>query len=479
VTLPVGHSSMGLAFTPDGASIASAGVQDVSLYDTSTGALTRTHGKREGPFQSIAFSPDGSWYVTGPLGDGAVVVRDTETGERVHELQPYPGWGDVFVSVSPDGVIAGGDRFGAIRLWDVNTGTELRTMRGYGEGIADIAVSHASRRILVAGMVGTVSLWEGNEQQTRYSVLGAHKRQATGAGISPDGTSAITSALVSGKRWDLSTNPPTGIDLDGARGARGGVAFSPDGRRAAATGPKGFTVWDTATWTVVATGAPTTSPYQLRFTVDGAHIAASPPSLYEADSGKKVRDLAAFNGAQHVAVMPDGENVLYGDGANLYVTPVSGDPVRSSMKHADWTLTWSMGLAPDGKTAVTGSMRGRLASWDLAATALVEQWVAHSAPVGDIEWAGDTVLSASDDKTIKLWKADGTLVATLLSEPGGAWVVVAGDGRVEGGAPDGSDVVAHELVYWQVGDDVYLPGFVGWQRYESSGLLAEFLRTGG
>ena len=76
-------------------------------------------------------------------------------------------------------------------------------------------------------------------------------------------------------------------------------------------------------------------------------------------------------------------------------------------------------------------------------------------------------------RTVKLWDVEtGTLLATLFGTESGDWVVTMPDGRVDGSpGEDGGE----SLIYWQVGD-VQLPGFVGWQRYHTPGLLSEVMK---
>ena len=62
-------------------------------------------------------------------------------------------------------------------------------------------------------------------------------------------------------------------------------------------------------------------------------------------------------------------------------------------------------------------------------------------------------------------------MATLFGTESGAWVLTTPGGRLDGSpGRDGGE----SLIYWRIGT-VQLPGFVGWQRHHTPGLLSEIL----
>jgi WD40 repeat protein len=84
--------------------------------------------------------------------------------------------------------------------------------------------------------------------------------------------------------------------------------------------------------------------------------------------------------------------------------------------------------------------------------------------------ATSLVVSGTQSGLIQLWNtalAEDALLATIATRADGSWLVMTPDGRVDSSADDGGS-----MLYWQVGD-YRLPGFVGWQRARTDGLLAQ------
>ena len=423
-----GHSApvRALAFRPDGRVLASAAGDDtVRIWDAEKGTLTRTI-RTGGHFpSSVAYSPDGSLLATGSgyrLDEygpdephaGVVKLWDAKTGREVGKLQGHTQH-VLSVAFRPDGrqlASAGGawrthDAFerrpGEIKLWDLPSGAEVRTLSGHNGPVTGVAFSHdgrllagaggdrvvriwdtSSRRPLVtarghrdwiSGLAfgpqddwvatsshdGTVRVWDTTTGQER-SVLRGHTDAVACLSVRPDG-----GRLASGgsdrtiKIWDVA-RPQPALVLRGHRGPVARLAFLPDGRRlVTASTPLGdddrvhaeIWLWDARTGARLRTfDCPPGLVFDIAIGPTGRRLAAGIDhriKLWEVETGEEVRT---------IAVIPDG--------------PPGGSSLRNSVR--------GLAFFPDGSRLASasqrpqaeapGSRRNRwrqvISEWDLA-----------------------------------------------------------------------------------------------------------------
>ncbi|QEL20763.1 protein kinase domain-containing protein [Limnoglobus roseus] len=145
------------------------------------------------------------------------------------------------------GRVATGSRDGTVKLWDAQTGQELRTLPRHEGDVRAVGWSPAGDRVVSADSAGMVHVWDAETGKKLTSVPG-HKGGTFAASFGPAGKHLLTAGADQAARvWDAET----GAELLLLRGHGGRVlaaAFSPDGSRIA-TGSEDRTVrlWDAAT----------------------------------------------------------------------------------------------------------------------------------------------------------------------------------------------------------------------------------------
>jgi WD40 repeat protein len=78
---------------------------------------------------SVAFSPDGRLIASGSK-DKTIKLWDVKTGEEIRTLKGHSSWVNS-VTFSPDGrLIASGSEDKTIKLWDVKTGERDKDIKG-------------------------------------------------------------------------------------------------------------------------------------------------------------------------------------------------------------------------------------------------------------------------------------------------------------------------------------------------------------
>ena len=114
-TLEQGDQVTGVAFSPDGAKLASAGccrlgrqLAQVKVWSSRTGALLHALEGDRGGWRAVAFSPDGSSLAGGGI-TGKLQVWDPETGQMRWAAQLDETPSDIFsVAFAPDGKLLAG-----------------------------------------------------------------------------------------------------------------------------------------------------------------------------------------------------------------------------------------------------------------------------------------------------------------------------------------------------------------------------------
>ena len=103
-------------------------------------------GTFDGGVSGIAYSPDGT-RVASAGADQTIKLWDAHTGQEIATFNSHEG-GVVTVVFSPDGSrLASGGHDKTIRLWDTASGQEISTLRGHADTIQCVAFSIFRKRI--------------------------------------------------------------------------------------------------------------------------------------------------------------------------------------------------------------------------------------------------------------------------------------------------------------------------------------------
>jgi WD40 repeat protein len=356
-----------------------------TLWDLAERKPLRTW--QSGTVVSLAFSPNARQALSGAA-LGTIEFRDLRTGKHLGNTTQQLG-SQSAVHFLPDGKRALSftnpiQNNGPITLWDLAGGMkEIRSV-DHGSPVMDLALTPDGTRALSMGS-GSLKLWDV-EQGKEIRTIRAKELELTSAvcklAISPDGKRAVT-ILYRYRPFGADSevySEITAVDLEAGkrlwtakeRHSVSRALFHPDGRHIlVANGAHGFSLWD------IASGRETRSW--------GGHLAP-------------VTSLAYLPSAKQALSAGEDEKLKLWDVA-------TGKEIASFRSH-DEAIT-SVAISRDGKRAVSGSADQTVRMWDLSVGKEVGTLKGHTKAVTTVAWTseGEQVLSGSADGTLRLWHA--------------------------------------------------------------------------
>ena len=110
----------------------------------------------------MSFSSDGKTLASGSR-DNTIKLWNVETGKEIRTLSGH-NEGVTSVSFSSDGkTLASGSEDKTIKLWNVETGKEIRSLSGHNSSVLSVSFSSDGKTLASGSDDKTIKLWNGDK----------------------------------------------------------------------------------------------------------------------------------------------------------------------------------------------------------------------------------------------------------------------------------------------------------------------------
>jgi WD40 repeat protein len=369
ISLEQQNTLSSLAFRPDGKVIAFGSNNTVHLYQTDTGKEVRRIEGQPNGVGPLVFSPDGKGLAVKSMWGSLVRLYDPETGKLLRPLGDGAGSNQAVLffsgqgssrdlAFSPDGkqIAAGGGH--TIHLWETATGKEAIPDSGHRESIASLAIAPDGKTVATRGTDQTIRLWDATtgKERSRFTLPPG----TSGAAVAADGRTVALANIDNSIRLH---DTVTGKELRRLTGHRNGtavLAFSPEGKLLASRG----TFDNTIRFFEIATGKEVRTIVVQPQAAQGAPMINVLVRMGEAEVGPGL--VFSPDGRLVASLVGNGVNGPGGPQVALTLWEVdTGKEVRQILLPAGAAIT-SFAFSPDGRTLATEDGDRTVTLWEIA-----------------------------------------------------------------------------------------------------------------
>ncbi|HEX9037430.1 MAG TPA: AAA family ATPase [Ktedonobacterales bacterium] len=431
------------AFDPTGNWIVS-GSDDmtVRLWDTE-GRLLRTWDEHTGAVQWVAFSPNGAWLASASADRSVHLYRRINGSDTPYAFdRPLTGHTGAVnrCAFSVDSALLASvadDK--TARVWDLSGAIPPVVLEGHDGRVTTCLFTQnpTGGALLVTGSADrTLRVWSQPFRSGRSATLSGHTDRINDCALNPVAPNIVVSGGEDGwlRVWDV-TSLSALQSFDSQRNGAHACAFTPDGVTVVA-----------ATWGNVGL-------------------------LWDWASGKPADALTGHGaGLNSCAVSPDGALAITGSADksvrvwDLRVADRKQALAAALGKQED--IIRSCAISADGEYSVRGTTNGWMTLESVQGHATLHHWQAHEKCVRGCAFSPDgaTILSGSEDGSLRLWRRDAEEHAEYLGHESHVRCCAFnpnGEEFLSGGGEFQNDCA---MRLWKLGQPEPVELYTGWEQ---------------
>lgn len=357
--------------------------------------------------QRAVFSADGKCLAIKDYADA--VVYDVETGARLfcvsedHEIYS--------VSFSPTGKYLVTTSGRTIKIWNLADKQCIKTFNGHTDVVSCATFTLDGKRVVSTSCDKTMRLWDFEKEDDCQTLLD-NMGWVYFATFSAD-NKLIATASMDGKVrvWDANSHQCV-CRFVGHSNEINYVAFSPDGKHlASASKDKTIFIWsiEKKTYEHVLFGH-WNNVAAISYSPDGNYLVSSSwdktIKIWDVHTGKCINTFA--HGGRTVSYSPDGEKIIVVN-ACIYILDAKTGVVIKRLSHGeDECSACSAFFNLDGRMIVSASEDRTVRIWDVETEQCIHILRGHTGWVFFASFSpdGKLVVSASRDKTVRVWDVE-------------------------------------------------------------------------
>ncbi len=353
---------IGAHFSPDGNTLASWSDDSMRIWDIEKSVFNQDiniHLERQ---SDITFHSNGIAIVNGYYKTIRYQDFNTDTKEEKineHEIDDAHKESITCVSVSPDGkMIASGSRDKTVRLWNAETETLHKTLKGHRKPILSLTFSHDGSSIASTSEDKTVRVWNVNTGRRKHTFR-TNSEHLHRVVFSPNGKTLASSSFDGIiHQWDLKKGKHKNTIVGHGHGfASKNIVFSHDKITAATTyGDNHIILYDVNTQEMqaVLTGHKKRVNC-LSFSSDGKILASGSQDktirLWDATTGEHRKTLRGHSEQVfHIMFKDDETLVSYGNDDMVRLWDVKKGRQKNDFKVGEFSQ--NIGISPDGNVVL-------------------------------------------------------------------------------------------------------------------------------